>query len=330
MKNKKLYLLGFLLLVLPIAFFVSCENAGTNGDGSGSIVVTVTTPDISKGNSGYMEGTGTYVVENGAPVSYEFLGKKQEDITAMNALAAVGLTNIAMREKITITSTTSGSGLFDQFAGATIETQTYTLNSIDDPVPEFDSSSLLTRQEDYRGSTLDGTRKWEYYSDGRIKSERYSDNAPSPDILQDARYVHQYDETFTTMPFEEWVYSTDGSISIPDGYDYEIDSSGYHSVGSDTKITYTADGNGRPGQVLVQRGDHATSSWTNSISESITYDDSGVLSSIVMESWSVSSGSWVSLGKIDFTQPSDVPSIKFEDFFDIKPWGEGILPILYQ
>ncbi len=60
---------------------------------------------------------------------------------------------------------------------------------------------------------------------------------------------------------------------------------------------------------------------------SITYDDSGVLSSLVFESYDAEFSSWINMGKVDFTQPSDIPPINIEDFF-FGPWREGILPFM--
>lgn len=344
-RKRMYYFAGLFFLGVFIFLFVSCETTGTDEStgASGSIVVTLSTPDIPKGTAGYMEGTGTLVIENGAPVSYEFVGKRQVDYSLFASLAAAPLTNEAMREKITVTSTTSGSGLFDQFAGATLEMQYYDLASIDDEVPPFDSADsmydswttklfwtngLLTGQEDYDNGAVSGTRKWEYYQDGTVKSERTSENATGPTILADAEYVPQNDATFTTMPAEQWHYWTGGSESIPDGYDYENDPSNYYSGGTgDSKFTYTQDANGRVSQVLVEDGDHTVQSWTNNMRVSITYDDNGSMSSVVFEAWDAELTKWFNVGKVDFTQPADLPHITIEDFF-FGPWRQGILPFM--
>jgi hypothetical protein len=126
-------------------------------------------------------------------------------------------------------------------------------------------------------------------------------------------YWYQYgDPNFPLLPIEMREFWGD----ISSDYDYANDPSGYKTGPSemnDSKYIYTPNADDQIAELVEQKGDSWTPSWTNYSKTVCTYDTSGRISSINRFSWSA--GDWTSFSELSATYSGSVPSISLEELF---------------
>jgi hypothetical protein len=358
MQTKYFPVFAIFLLLIALLFSLAstCSTVGEEGVEEevvldGSIVLTFSIPGVEKGTDGYFEGTGTFTIEGGVPTEYDLKTKSTSQPVLPNGIdkfAAIGLVNSAVRARLNVIATQPGSGVFDQITELSFESERFDLQSVDDPVPDFQmgrsyamehisftwGSGGLEEITVQSGEPLEVVSKSVYdYEDGSLRSLRESNDG----IFFESALYHLFnnDPPFQNLPSEVVTYIADMQFehpSIPPDYDYEANVNGYFEDIREQHM-YTDDGNGRIGEFVRQYwfGLVEVQNWTDQDRYVFSYDESGTLlkaelyryNAIIPNSERLSE--WELVGQIDFSIPEGLPTLGVEELF-FGPWGQGIIP----
>ncbi|MCK4803300.1 MAG: hypothetical protein KAT88_02035, partial [Spirochaetes bacterium] len=229
MRKKVFISISVFSLIMALFFFFAgeCgfEPETPASPASGDIVIIFSTPGIDKNTDGYLSGSGTLVVEEGDLKSYD-LAIKETGVEV----------SWGKRWSFQVTGLMSVKSIFAHITSIDQDEQEFPLDGIDDDIPPFDewstkSTTTVTWNDNgtvkeveiVSGGPIVWKAAYEYYENGKLKSERfYSLDQGEVVEFQRAYFYSEYgDPDFPNFQTEVWYYDTQGDGVIPDDYDYK-------------------------------------------------------------------------------------------------------------
>lgn len=297
---------------------------------SGNIVIIFSTPGIDTEDDGYLSGSGTLVVEEGDLKSYDLAIKETEYGEVLEYWGK--------RWSFQMAGLWSVQSIFNNITSIDGEEQEFELDDIDDEIPLFGEDSTtwtatVTWNDDgtvkgvetVSGEEIVWKAAYEYYEDGKLKSERiYSMEYGG---FTQAYYYARYDDPdFPNFQTEVWYYNTNGDGEIHDDYVYEeVPPNWPYDESGNVKYAYTpdADDGSRVGEYIIYINSDV---WIEDEKIELTYDESGNLSRVDIYNayWGEVDWEYSLELRLDIVVPENLNFGFIELFFN--PWHDLIIP----